>query len=162
MKKTLILIPALALTVVLGGCNMNKTAASLGMECKTLTTIGGAGAGAAVGAFFGKGTGNLLAIGGGAVLGGILGNQFSDSLGCDEQEKLTEATGNVIAQPVGASESWQTANASGTVTTMSPFVVDQGNACRTVRQTAKLKNGKTIEEDRQLCRPASGWISPPA
>ncbi|HJD55468.1 MAG TPA: glycine zipper 2TM domain-containing protein [Rickettsia endosymbiont of Pyrocoelia pectoralis] len=129
-----------------------------GMNKQGSGTLIGAGLGGLAGNQFGKGKGNIAAIGVGALLGAIVGNQVG--AGMDEQDRrLAELTSQraLEAAPSGSSVEWHNPDNgnSGTVTPKKTYRNDTGQYCREYTQTVVV-GGKAQKAYGTACRQPDG------
>mgnify|MGYP006436825289 CR=1 FL=1 len=81
MMKRVALSGACAIALIMVGCEQ--------VSNEQIGTIGGVGAGAAVGSIIGEGAGRVAATAGGAVIGGLVGREIGKYLDEQDQEKLS-------------------------------------------------------------------------
>lgn len=145
-----IIITAILPLLALGGCENNKRGAG---------TLMGAAVGGLAGAAFGKGDGQLLAIGLGAALGAAAGNHIGGQL--DEQDKAMMATKSQQAfeyVPSGKSMAWNNPDSghSGYITPIKT-VKEEGRYCREYTNIVKV-GGEEQKAYGKACRqPDGSW-----
>ncbi len=153
MKKGLVALAALLLSINLVGCSSNTQE-----ENTVLGAVAGAAVGGGAGAFIGQGVGKAVAVGvgivGGALLGGYIGNHMDSS----DNAKMNSAMNN----PTYKETSWKNekTGASYSMRPTSNVVAMNGNAnCRQFHTSATI-DGKKQEADGAACQQADGsWKS---
>lgn len=127
---------------------------------ETVGGLGGAVLGGLLGAQFGKGTGQLIAVGAGAVLGGLAGSSIGRTMDDVDKMKMSQTTQTALeSQPDNATSSWVNPNTghSGTVTPQTTYQADSGEYCREFVQTVEI-GGKTEDAYGTACRqPDGAW-----
>lgn len=138
-------------STTLQGCqNMNKQGGG--------TLIGGA-TGALLGAQFGKGAGQLAAVGIGALAGALIGGEIGKSM--DEQDKkIAELSSQraLESAPSGRSVEWRNPDSGhyGSITPTKTFRED-GKYCREYTHTVNI-GGKSEKAYGTACRqPDGSW-----
>lgn len=148
MKKTLFIIINLLTFINLAGCS--------NVSNQDMGTLAGGVAGGLLGSQFGRGGGQLLAIGAGTLAGAFIGNKLGQNM--DETDKLKmnkTFENNQVGQPAY----WQNnrTGASYTVTPTQNVTVDGNQYCREYRSTAVVA-GKKQQVYGTACRqPDGSW-----
>lgn len=145
MKKIATVI-VLATSISLVGCSdMNK---------QDVGTLSGAAIGGLVGSQFGKGGGQILAIGAGAVAGALIGGSIGKSMDDTDKLKMNQA---LESNPTGQPAYWTNSKsgASYTVTPTQNVSVDGNPYCREYRTNAVIA-GKTQQMYGTACRQPDG------
>jgi surface antigen len=148
MKKTTSLLVILLAGLSLTGCqNMSK---------QDVGTITGGVAGGLLGSQFGKGSGQLLAIGAGTLAGAYIGGAVGKSMDETDRLKMSQA---LESNPTGKPAYWTNQN-SGTSYTVTPtqnVTIDGNPYCREYRTTANVA-GKNQQVYGTACRqPDGSW-----
>ncbi|MBP7252188.1 MAG: glycine zipper 2TM domain-containing protein, partial [Alphaproteobacteria bacterium] len=86
MKRNFMLLPALAMLVLLGGCETSNWG-----QKQAVGTAGGAALGGLLGNQFGGGTGKTIATVAGVLLGGWAGNEIGVSLDRADRSYMGQA-----------------------------------------------------------------------
>lgn len=149
MKKTL--MAALLTATMLNGC----VTAVQERPKETIGTAAGAGLGALVGSQFGKGSGQIVAIGLGALAGGFIGNQIGAALDDADRQAAERAAEKAMTdnRPV----SWQNPESghSGEIRPTRTYVDGEGRSCREY-ETAVFIDGKKESAVRRACQSPDG------
>ncbi|EKD72583.1 MAG: hypothetical protein ACD_45C00633G0010 [uncultured bacterium] len=146
MNKIVTACIALITSISLAGCaDMTK---------QDVGTVSGGVIGGLVGSQFGKGGGQLLAIGAGAVAGAVIGNAIGKNMDETDRLKMNQALDN---NSVGQPAYWrnQKTGASYTVVPTQNVTVDGNQYCREYRSTANVA-GKKQQVYGTACRQADG------
>ncbi len=146
--KSLVLI-IVSCSLLLSSCQGNKQGSG--------AVIGAVGGGL-LGSMFGKGAGQLVAVGLGAVAGGLIGSTVGKSL--DEHDKMmAEKTANKALEtaPSGSSVGWKNPDSghSGSITPTKTFKQNDGRYCREYTQTVVV-GGETKKAYGTACRQPDG------
>lgn len=148
MKKMFLMLICIFTSISLVGCeNMNK---------QDIGTVGGALAGGLLGSQFGKGGGQLVAIGVGAVAGAFLGGAIGKSMDDTDKLKMQNA---LERTPVGQPAYWENerTGATYTVVPVRNVTVEDNQYCREYRTTADI-GGKKQQVYGTACRqPDGSW-----
>lgn len=148
MKKLL----ACMLTVVLG----TNLVACASMSNQDTGTVAGAIAGGLLGSQFGKGGGQMLAIGAGALAGAYFGGKIGQSMDELDRMKMNQALDN---NPTGQPAYWvnEHHHATYTVVPMRSVTFEGNPYCREFRTTADI-GGKKQQMYGTACRqPDGSW-----
>ena len=146
MNKIVTACIALITSISLAGCaDMTK---------QDVGTVSGGVIGGLVGSQFGKGGGQLLAIGAGAVAGAVIGNAIGKNMDETDRLKMNQALDN---NSVGQPAYWrnQKTGTSYTVVPTQNVTVDGNQYCREYRSTANVA-GKKQQVYGTACRQADG------
>lgn len=148
MKKLLIkLTLSLALISLVGCSNITK---------QDMGTVAGGVAGGLLGSQFGRGNGQLLAIGAGTLAGAYLGSSIGKSMDDTDRLKMNQALeSNNVGQPAY----WQNqkSGANYTVVPTKNVTVKHNRYCREYRSTANVA-GKAQQIYGTACRqPDGSW-----
>ena len=147
----------------LAGGNVHAECDQEGMGNKEIVgTLAGAALGGLVGAQFGGGTGNKLAIGAGVVAGGFLGNKVGAALDCKDQQYHYDTTQSALeSQKTGQASTWSNPDTghSGTITPTKTYTSSDGMPCRDFNQTIYV-DGKYEEVKGSACRQPDGTWKP--
>lgn len=138
-------------------CAMSLTACNGEMNKQGGGTLIGAGAGGLLGSQFGKGGGQLAAIGIGALAGAMIGNQIGKTM--DEHDKMMMLrTSNQALEfsPSGSSVGWNNPDSGnhGTITPMRTYR-DMGQYCREYQQEIVV-GGQKQKAYGKACRQNDG------
>lgn len=148
MKKILTSIVVLTTSFSIASCsNVSK---------QDIGTVSGGVIGGLVGSQFGKGGGQLLAVGAGALAGAFIGGAIGKNMDDTDRMKMNQA---LETQAVGQPAYWQNANtgANYTVTPTKNVTVDGNQYCREYRTTAII-SGKKQQMYGTACRqPDGAW-----
>lgn len=148
MKKILTSIVVLTTSFSIASCsNVSK---------QDIGTVSGGVIGGLVGSQFGKGSGQLLAVGAGALAGAFIGGAIGKNMDDTDRMKMNQA---LETQAVGQPAYWQNANtgANYTVTPTKNVTVDGNQYCREYRTTAII-SGKKQQMYGTACRqPDGAW-----
>lgn len=148
MKKALLIMANLLILIHLAGCS--------NVSNQDMGTLAGGVAGGLLGSQFGKGSGQLVAIGAGTLAGAFIGNKLGQNM--DETDKLKmnrTFENNSVGQPAY----WQNSRtgASYTVTPTQNVTIDGNRYCREYRSTAMVA-GKKQQLYGTACRqPDGSW-----
>ena len=146
--KQLVTVCVITASMILSACS-NVTNQDVG-------TVAGGVAGGLLGSQFGKGTGQLVAIGVGTLAGAYLGGAVGKSMDASDKQKMTSTLEN---NPQGKPAYWQNSN-TGTQYTVTPtknITVNGNPYCREYQSTAMI-NGKKQEVYGTACRqPDGSW-----
>lgn len=148
MKKALFIVINLLALINLAGCS--------NVSNQDMGTLAGGVAGGLLGSQFGRGGGQLLAIGAGTLAGAFIGNKLGQNM--DETDKLKmnrTFENNQVGQPAY----WRNnrTGASYTVTPTQNVTVDGNQYCREYRSTAVVA-GKKQQVYGTACRqPDGSW-----
>ena len=146
MNKIVTACIALITSISLAGCaDMTK---------QDVGTVSGGVIGGLVGSQFGKGGGQLLAIGAGAVAGAVIGNAIGKNMDETDRLKMNQALDN---NSVGQPAYWrnQKTGTSYTVVPTQNVTVDGNQYCREYRSTANVA-GKKQQVYGTACRQPDG------
>ncbi len=146
MNKIATSLIVLATSISLVGCSdMNK---------QDVGTLSGAAIGGLVGSQFGKGGGQILAIGAGAIAGALIGGSIGKSMDDTDKMKMNQALEtNQTGQPA-----YWTNSKTGTNYTVTPtqnVTVDGNQYCREYRTNAVIA-GKKQQMYGTACRQPDG------
>jgi len=148
MKKALFIVINLLAFISLVGCS--------NVSNQDMGTLAGGVAGGLLGSQFGRGGGQLLAIGAGTLAGAFIGNKLGQNM--DETDKL-KMSKTFETNQVGQPAYWQNnrTGASYTVTPTQNVTVDGNQYCREYRSTAVVA-GKKQQIYGTACRqPDGSW-----
>lgn len=148
MKETLFIVINLLAFISLAGCS--------NVSNQDMGTFAGGVAGGLLGSQFGRGGGQLLAIGAGTLAGAYIGNKLGQNM--DETDKL-KMNKTFETNQVGQPAYWQNSHtgASYTVTPTQNVTVDGNQYCREYRSTAVVA-GKKQQVYGTACRqPDGSW-----
>lgn len=148
MKETLFIVINLLAFISLAGCS--------NVSNQDMGTLAGGVAGGLLGSQFGRGGGQLLAIGAGTLAGAYIGNKLGQNM--DETDKL-KMNKTFETNQVGQPAYWQNSHtgASYTVTPTQNVTVDGNQYCREYRSTAVVA-GKKQQVYGTACRqPDGSW-----
>lgn len=145
MKKCLVAVLALGLSLSLSGCGENPNAKG--------GTLIGAVAGGLIGSRFGSGGGQAAAIIAGAAVGGYVGNRIGTYMDRQDQINYQNAVSNT---PVGSEANWtnQRTHATYTVRPIKQYH-SSGRICRRYK-TSVVINGKLRTAYGRACKDAQG------
>ena len=137
-----------ALLMLLSACQSAETRRAGGVIGSIAGSIGGSYLGHYVGGTAGQIVGAIA----GGVGGYYLGSSIGGYLGKDDKQKMAEASQRAYEteQPQTFSNAESGVNGKAEVVQAS----QQGDSreCKTIRQTAVLKDGKTVKEDIKSCK----------
>ncbi len=147
--KTPTLPLVLVLALLLGGCASGPK--------EGVGTLGGAATGALIGAQFGHGPGQLVAIGVGTLIGAVIGADIGRSLDQADQMRVHQAHGQAYAAPLGETITWNNPNSGnhGTITTTRDGYTAQGDYCREFQETIII-GGRPEKAAGTACRQPDG------
>ncbi|EKD53725.1 MAG: OspA [uncultured bacterium] len=148
MKKIVTTLMTLIAYASLVGCD-NMTKQDVGV-------VSGSVIGGLVGSQFGKGGGNILAIGAGAVAGALIGGAIGKNMDDTDRLKMNQALDN---NSLGQPAYWKNQNTgnSYTVVPTQNVTVDGNQYCREYRSTANIA-GKKQQVYGTACRqPDGSW-----
>lgn len=146
MKKLLAAITAILFSTTLIGCQS--------MSNQDAGTLSGGVIGGLLGSQFGKGGGQILAIGAGTIAGAIIGGSIGKSM--DEQDRMRMSRAlenNSIGQPAYWTN--EKTNANYTVVPVRNVTYDGNPYCREYRTTAVIA-GKRQQLYGTACRQPDG------
>jgi surface antigen len=148
MKKISTLLIATFVGMSLTGCQ--------NMSNQDIGTVSGAAVGGLLGSQFGKGSGQLLAVGIGAVAGGLIGGTIGKNMDETDRLRMNQALEkNNAGQPAY----WKNANTGNqyTVVPTKNVTVNHNKYCREYRTTADIA-GKQQQVYGTACRqPDGSW-----
>jgi len=148
MKKILAIFIAFVTSTSLIGCaDMSK---------QDVGTVSGGVLGGLVGSQFGKGSGQLLAVGAGALAGAFIGGAIGKNMDDTDRLRMNNA---LETAPVGQPTYWQNqrTNTSYTVVPTKNVEMDGNPYCREYRSTANIA-GKKQQIYGTACRqPDGSW-----
>lgn len=155
MKRHIMLLPALAMVLVLGGCETSNWGTK-----QSVGTVGGAALGGLLGNQFGGGTGKTIATVAGVLLGGWAGNEIGVSLDRADRGYMGQAQSQAYAAPIGQQIVWNNPQ-SGNSGTIEPVREgrDSGSGayCREY-QTSVVVGGKRQSAYGTACQqPDGSW-----
>ena len=146
MKKIITALLVAVMSISFAGCaDMSK---------QDMGTVSGGVIGGLVGSQFGKGGGQLLAVGAGALAGALIGGAIGKNMDETDRLKMTRAMeSNSVGQPAY----WQNqkTGASYTVVPTKNVTVDGNQYCREYRSTAIIA-GKKQQVYGTACRQPDG------
>ena len=153
VKQRSTIILALALGVILAGCESNPG------PKQAVGAAVGAALGGFAGSHIGKDEGQLAATAGGALLGAWFGSEIGKSL--DRADRLAQAQATQTAlesNKSGQATTWKNPDTghTGTVTPVKTYE-HQGRPCREFTQQVTIE-GKTETVRGRACRDAQGWV----
>jgi surface antigen len=147
MTRKNFLLPALAMLVLLGGC-----------ETSNIGTKQGVGTVGLLGNQFGGGTGKTIATVAGVLLGGWAGNEIGVSLDRADRGQMAQAQTQAYTAPVGRQIVWNNPE-SGNSGTIEPIRDGRdsatGSLCREY-QTTVVIGGKRQAAYGQACQQSDG------
>jgi surface antigen len=150
MKKitNLLLITIVSVSMVACNGQMNKQGGG--------TLIGGV-AGGLLGSQFGKGGGQMAAVGVGALAGALIGNQIGKSMDEYDKQMLAKSSHQALEfSPSGSTVAWNNPDSGnhGSITPMKTFK-EQGQYCREYQQEIVV-GGERKKAYGKACRQADG------
>ncbi len=153
MKHTLkAATAAVLMTATLAGCS--------GGENQQAGTILGAIAGGLAGAQFGRGTGQLAAVGVGTLLGAAIGGELGRSMDAVDRRLMSQTTEHALNEtPRNTTTTWRNPDNGhyGTITPLNTTEPRAGTYCREYQQTVTV-GGQTQEAYGTACRqPDGAW-----
>ncbi len=151
VKQTLKAATAAALVAVtLAGCS--------GGENQQAGTIIGALAGGLAGAQFGRGTGQLAAVGVGTLLGAAIGGEVGRSMDATDRRLMAQTTEHALNEtPRNTTAQWRNPDSGhyGTITPLNRTEPRPGVYCREYQQTVTV-GGETQQAYGTACRQPDG------
>lgn len=142
---------AVALIMLLPGCQTADTRRTGGL----IGSIAGSIGGSYLGSYLGGGTvGRILGAVAGGVAGYYVGAEVGGVLGKDDRKKMADASQKAFetnqTQTFSNPDSGLVGKAE--VVQSGPAVAQKNKECKTIRQTVVLKDGKTVTEDVNSCK----------
>ncbi len=148
MKKVVFIVVSLLASIGLVGCT--------NVSNQDMGTLAGGVAGGLLGSQFGKGGGQLLAIGAGTLAGAYIGNKLGQNMDETDRLKMNKTFENNQAGQPAYWQNSQTGN-SYTVTPTQNVTVNGNPYCREYRSTAVVA-GKKQQVYGTACRqPDGSW-----
>jgi surface antigen len=151
VKQTLKAVTAAVLvTVTLAGCT--------GGDNQRAGTVIGALAGGLAGAQFGRGTGQLAAVGVGTLLGAAIGGEVGRSMDATDRRLMAETTEHALNEaPRNTATQWRNPDSGhyGTITPLNTTEPRPGVYCREYQQTVTV-GGETQQAYGTACRQPDG------
>ena len=152
--KSLIVIPALASALTLGGCaNDGRSGNEVG------GTLMGAALGGLVGSQFGHGDGRLAATAAGTLLGAAIGNSVGRKLDDEDRRRIRYAETSAYTGPLDQPIRWNNPSNghSGAVTPIREGRTSNGDYCREF-QSEVIVGGQRQNAHGTACRePDGSW-----
>jgi len=149
------LLPALAMLLVLPGCETDSWGTKQGVG-----TAGGAALGGLLGNQFGGGTGKTIATVAGVLIGGWAGNEIGASLDRADRTAMTQAQTRAYSAPVGQQIVWNNPQ-SGNSGTIEPIRdgrdANTGSYCREYQTTVTVGGQKQSAYGTACQQPDGAW-----
>lgn len=146
-----VIVSLLIAASMLSSCQGNKKGAG---------TAIGAIAGGLLGSQFGKGSGNMLAVGAGALAGAFVGNEIGNSMDKQDKMMMQQSTQKALEHsPSGQTISWTNPDSKnkGYVKPMSTFKDSSGQYCREYTQTVSVGGKEEIAYGTACRKPDGQW-----
>ena len=150
----LLVIPALASLLALGGCANDGRGGN-----ETGGTLMGAALGGLVGSQFGRGDGRLAATAAGVLLGAYVGNSIGRRLDAEDRQRMRDAEMRAYTSPINQPIVWNNPRngTSGSVTPLRDGTSSNGKYCREF-QSEVVVGGERQNAHGTACRePDGSW-----